>query len=172
MIVGSSKGTTFQTKLGDVICNALVDTGASRSCISESFYRKLNLPPFKALCRTNVRSATGSNLVPLGIVTCSFILGTENISTEVIVCKHLVRPLILGEDFFRRNQIGIYYSELGKCILECKQQELVSSIELEGNPTLVTRKHVTIPGRTLAMMNVRSKVNCYHTEKMYKSTLY
>ena len=115
----------------------------------------------------NVRSATGNNLVPLGIVTCSFILGTENFSTEVIVCKHLVRPLILGEDFLRRSQIGIYYSELGKCILECKQQELVSSIELEGNPTLVTRKQVTILGRTLAVMHVRSTVNCYHTGKMY-----
>ena len=105
VIVGSSKGTTFQTKIGDVICNDLVDTGASRSCISESFYRKLNLPPFKTLCRVNVRSVTGSNLVPLGIVTCSFILETENSFTEVIVCKHLVRPLILGEDFLRRNQI-------------------------------------------------------------------
>ena len=114
VIIGSSKGTTFQTKIGDVIYYALVDTGASRSCISESFYRKLNLPPFKALCRTNVRSATGSNLVLL--VTCSFILGTENFSTEGIIGKHLVRPLILGEDFLRRNQIDIYYLELGKCI--------------------------------------------------------
>ena len=60
----------------------------------------------------NVRSATGSNLVPLGMATCSFILGTENFSTEVIVCKHPVRSLILGEDFLRRSQIGIYYSEL------------------------------------------------------------
>ena len=54
VIVGSSKGTTFPTKIGDVVCNALVDTEASRFCISESFYRQLNLPPFKALCRTNV----------------------------------------------------------------------------------------------------------------------
>ena len=118
VIVGSSKGTTFLTKIGDVVCNALVDTGASRSCISKSFYRQLNLPPFKALCRTNMWSAMGSNLVPLGLVRSSFILGTERFSTKVIVCKHLVRPLILGEDFLRNNQIGIYYSELGKCILE------------------------------------------------------
>ena len=48
-----------------------------------------------------------------------------------------------------------------------KQQELVSSIELEGNPTIVTRKQDIIPGRTLAMMNVRSTVNYYHTGKMY-----
>ena len=103
VIVGSSKGTTFPTKIEDIICNAPVDTGTSRSCISESFYTKLNLPPFKTLCRTNVRSASGSNLVPLGMVTCSFILGTENFSTEVIVCKHLFRPLILGDDFLSRN---------------------------------------------------------------------
>ena len=47
-IVGSSKGTTFPTKIGYVVCNALVYTGASRSCISENFYRQLNLPPFSS----------------------------------------------------------------------------------------------------------------------------
>ena len=167
VIIGSSKGTTSQTKIGNVICNALGDTGASGSCISERFYRKLNLQSFKALCKTNVRSTTGSNIVPLGIVNCLFTLGTESFSTEVIVCKHLVRSLILGEDFLGRNQIGIYYSELGKCILEHRQQELISSIELEGTPILVIKSQVKIPGRTLGVINVRSTVNCYHTGKMY-----
>ena len=109
VIVGSSKGTTFPTKIGDIICNVLIDMGASRSRISESFYRQLNLPSFKALCRTNIWSGTGSNLFPLGIVKCSFTLGSESFTTEGIVRKHLVRPPILGEDFLRRNRIGIYY---------------------------------------------------------------
>ena len=91
----------------------------------------------------------------------------ESFSTKVIVWKHLVRPLILGEDFLRKNQIGIYYSELGKCILELRQQELVSSIELESNPTLVARNHTIIPGRTLVVLNVKSRVNCLHTGKLY-----
>ena len=167
MIVGPSKGMTFLTKIENIICNALVDREPSKSCISESFYRQLNLPPFKELCRTNVRSATGSNLTPLGIVTCSFVLGPESFSTKMIVCKHLIRALIFGEDFLQRNQIGIYYSKLGKCILECEQQELVFLIELESNPALITRKQVIIPTRTLAVLNVRSTVNCYHTGKLY-----
>ena len=62
-----------------------------------------------------------------------------------------MRPLILGEDFLRNNQIGIYYSEIGKCILEQRHQELVSAVEMQGSPTLVSSKQMRIPGRTLAV---------------------
>ena len=51
-----------------------------------------------------------------------------------------MRPLILGEDFLQNNQIGIYYSEIGKCILEQRHQELVSAVEMQGSPTLVSFK--------------------------------
>ena len=45
---------------------------------------------------------------------------------------------------------------------------MVSSIELESNPTLVTRTQTIIPGRTLAVLNVMSTVNCLHTWKLYE----
>ena len=32
---------TFPTKIGTSICNALIDTGATKSCISEEFYQHL-----------------------------------------------------------------------------------------------------------------------------------
>ena len=79
VVIRTSKGTTFPTKVGDLVCNALVDTGASRSCISEGFYQKLKLPPIRSLYRTAVRLATGSSLVPLGIVPCTFTLGNKTI---------------------------------------------------------------------------------------------
>ena len=44
---------------------------------------------------------------------------------------------------------------------------MVSSIELESNPTLVTRTQIRIPGRTLAILNVNSTVNFLHTGKLY-----
>ena len=85
--------------------------------MSETLYQQLDLPPLKLLQRTTVRSASGSSLAPVGMVKCMFTLGDQMFSTEFIVCKHLMRPLILGEDFLRQNQIGIYYSEIGKCVL-------------------------------------------------------
>ena len=43
VIIGLEQGTIFPTKMGTTVCNALIDTGATRCCISEEFYRKLQL---------------------------------------------------------------------------------------------------------------------------------
>ena len=41
VIIGSEQGTTFPTKMGTTVCNALIDTGATRCCISEEYYIKI-----------------------------------------------------------------------------------------------------------------------------------
>ena len=41
VIIGTEQGTTFPTKIGTSMCNALIDTGATRSCISEKYYQNL-----------------------------------------------------------------------------------------------------------------------------------
>ena len=46
-----------------------------------------------------MRSATGSNLIPLGLINCSFEFGQVKFNGDFIVCKSLTRPLILGRDF-------------------------------------------------------------------------
>ena len=45
VIIGAEQGTTFPTRIGTSMCNALIDTGATRSCISEKYYQ--NLPTTK-----------------------------------------------------------------------------------------------------------------------------
>ena len=37
-------GAAFPVTIAGVNCNALIDTGATRSCISETFYNQLMLP--------------------------------------------------------------------------------------------------------------------------------
>ena len=66
VIIGSEQGTTFPTKIGTTMCNALIDTGATRSCMSEKYYKKLHLAKIHLLQNINVKSATGSNLAPIG----------------------------------------------------------------------------------------------------------
>ena len=78
------------------MCNALIDISATRSCMSEKYYRKLHLAKVCVLQNINVRSVTGSNLAPLGIVDCTFELGKAKFRSDFIVCKNLTRPLILG----------------------------------------------------------------------------
>ena len=41
VVIGSEQGTTFPTKVGTTLCNALTDTCATRSCMSKTYYRKL-----------------------------------------------------------------------------------------------------------------------------------
>ena len=64
VVIGSEQGTTFPTKVGTTMCNALIDTSATRSCMSEKYYRKLQLNEICLLQNIHVRSATGSNLSP------------------------------------------------------------------------------------------------------------
>ena len=75
VVLVSEQGTTFPTKIGTSACNALIDTGATRSCISEKYFQNLPLTKAHFIQNISVRSATGSNLVPIGIVHCTFELG-------------------------------------------------------------------------------------------------
>ena len=44
VIIGTEQGTMFSTKIGTSMCNALIDTGATKkSCISEKYYQSLSL---------------------------------------------------------------------------------------------------------------------------------
>ena len=87
------------------MCNALIDTGATRSCISEKYYQNLPSTKICHLRNVSVRSATGSNLTSLGM--CSFELGKIRFNNELIVCRNLTRPLILGNDFLVQNHITV-----------------------------------------------------------------
>ena len=90
VVIGSEQGTTLPTKIGTTVCNALIDTSATRCCISEEYYRKLQLTKIHLLQNVNVRSATGSNLFPIGLVNCTFVLG-DTFNCDFIVCRNLNR---------------------------------------------------------------------------------
>ena len=72
------------------------------------------------------------------------------------MCKNLTRPLILGRDFLIQNHIAVRYSDNGKCILDHQQQELVVAMDMEIRPYLSLTSSVSIPGRTLAVVQVNN----------------
>ena len=79
VIIGTEQRTTFPTKIGNSMCNALIDTGATSSCISEKYHQHLPSTKIHHMKNISVRSATGSNLTPLGMINCSFELGKNKI---------------------------------------------------------------------------------------------
>ena len=159
VIIGTEQGTTFPTKIRTSICNALIDTGAMKSCISERYYQQLPTIQMHKLNHVSVRSATSSNLTPLGIIYCSFELGKITFNNNLIVCRNLTHPLILGRDFLIQHNITVRYAVDGKCILDYQQQELIASIDIENKPQLYMTHSVEIPGRTLAIVCVHNNLN-------------
>ena len=105
-----------------------------------------------------VRSASGSNLAPTGFTTCKVTLGNKTFENDLIVCKHLMRPLILGRDFVYENELKVFYAENGDCKLECKNEELIATVDLENELALSLKGGVTIPPRNIAVLNVSN--NC------------
>ena len=121
VIIGTEQGTTFPTKICTSMCNALIDTGATKSCISEKYFQQLPSMKIQHLKNIIVKSATGINLTPLDMINCSFKLGKIRFNSNLIVCKNLTRPPILGRDFLMQNHITVQYAEDGKCILDYQQ---------------------------------------------------
>ena len=150
------------------MCNALIDTGATRCCMSEKYYKKLQLAKIQFLQNINVRSATGSNLTPIRLVNCTFELEGTKFSSDFIVCKNLTRPLILGRDFLIRNHVSVRYSENGKCILDYKQQELVASLSVENKPKLSLANPMTLPRRFLAVVYVNNNLKPEQSGQLYE----
>ena len=95
VIIGTEQGTTFPTKIGTSMCNALIDTGATKSCISERYYQQFPSTKMQCLKNISVKSAMGSNLTPLGVIHCSVELGKLKFNSNLIVCRNLTRLLIL-----------------------------------------------------------------------------
>ena len=162
------QGTTFPTKIGTSICNALIDTSATKSCISERYYQQLSDVWMQKLHHISVRSATGSNLTPLGIIHCSFELGKISFTNSLIVCRDLTRPLILGRDFLLQYHITVRYAANGRCILDYQQQELIASIDIENKPQLYMTHTVVILGRTLAIVSVHNNLDPKQSGSLYE----
>ena len=148
--------------------NALIDTGATKSCISERYYQQLPSTKMQKLKNISVKSATGSNLTPLGMIHCSFELGKMKFNSNLIVCRNLTRPLILGRDFLLQHHITVRYAADGKCILDYQQHELVASIDMEDKPQLNMTHSITIPGRTLAIICVYNNLDPNQSGSLYK----
>ena len=116
----------------------------------------------------SVRSATGSNLTPFGVIHYSFKLGKITFNNSLIVCRNLTQPLILGRDFLLQHNITVRYIADGKCILDYQQQELIASIDIENKPKLYMTLTVDIPGRTLAIVCIHNNLNPKQSGSLYE----
>ena len=110
--------------------------------------------------KLQIRTASGSSLCPTGTITCDFKLGKQTFSFKFIICRGLNRPCILGLDFLRKYKIGIGWSPTEKFQLDLHQQVLVKSVKVYmSGPMLQTRQCITIPSRSLMVLNAKATID-------------
>ena len=102
------------------------------------------------------------------MIRCSFELGKIRFNSNLILCKNLTRPLILGRDFLMQNHITVRYAKDGKCILDYQQHELIASIDVEDKPHLNMTHSVTLPGRTLAIVCIYNNLDANQSGCIYE----
>ena len=107
-------------------------------------------------------------MTPLGLINCSFELGNIRFNNELIVCRNLTRPLILGRDFLIQNHITIQYADDGKCILEYQQHELVAAIDIEEKTHLNLTYSVSLPGRSIAIICTYNNLDPNQSGSIYE----
>ena len=173
VMLNLDQGAVIPTTVQNKICNTLIDTGATRSCISEEFYEKIETTQLQSLYGLNVVSASGEDILPIGMVTCKFKIQNTPFEHNFIVCKRIRRPMILGLDFLRRHRIGTTWSDKGKFSLQKSNQILIESIEEffgDDKPKLKTKSVVEIPARSLVVIHARVNIPPEHCERLFEAT--
>ena len=67
-----------------------------------------------------------------------------------------------------KNQITVRYAENGKCILNFQQEEMVATLDITNSPQLKTSTSVLLPGRTLAVIQIKSELKPEQTGQVYE----
>ena len=94
--------TTFPVCIQDKEINALLDTGAEKSCMSIDMFAKLKLS-INAGKTPKLTNASGKDMKTHGVMTVEFKMGNTIFVQDFVVCEDLVRPIIIGRDFTVSN---------------------------------------------------------------------
>ena len=163
VVIGKEEKALIPAKIQQKKCKALIDTGASRSCMSEKNYYELQLPPLSELFAVKVTSATGTPIKVLGVIKCPVILGNEQYTHTFMVCRNIRRLMILGIDFLRKYRIGTNWTEEGQFQINTPSMETIEAIKVyHKGPTVKITKKRKIPARTLVVLEGRTKLKRYH----------
>ena len=146
-------GTTFPVCIQDKEVNALLDTGAEKSCMSIDMFAKLKLS-INAGKTPKLRNASGKDMKTHGVMTAKFKMGNTIFVQDFIVCEDLVRPIIIGRDFTVNNSIGVIWTRQGTKKVMQDDKVVIEVEEPVRDKTLSTTRRVAIPPRQCAILEL------------------
>ena len=162
------KGALIPVEIGITSPAALVDTGATCSCLSGAQYLEMGQCPFTALCKGTVQATTGGYMQPLGFLECSVKIQERVYQHKFIVCQNMVSAVILGIDFLRKFDIRISWRDQGQIKLKEGTNDLIHSISEAVHYPVSLSKDVTVPPRTVASVVTLTDLPKPETKIMYK----
>ena len=156
IILGKETGTMFPISVQDKEVNALLDTGAEKSCMSMDMFARLKLPLNVAKV-PKLRNASGRDIETHGVMKTKFKMGNTIFIQEFVVCDNLVRPIIIGRDYIVNNFIGIAWTKQGTKKVTKDDKIVIEIEEPMRKKTLTTTRKVTIPPRSYAVFDVKGE---------------
>ena len=144
--------------------NALMDTGATKSCMNYNTAYKLGKDHIKTFNTMQVVGTDGSDLGVIGTLQCKITIGDIEVDQTFIVCQHLRRNVILGTDFAKANQAGVSWMRQGTRVLSIKGIARLEVEEDELGIPVTTKYHVKVPPRYSAVFEINLHRNCEGTK--------
>ena len=88
---------------------ALIDSGAAVSCISEEFFKHIpsQKPPLQNSSIQHIQGVSGQTLLVCGEITVPVVFNRFTIHHTFQVIRNLSRPLIIGVDFLAEHKASI-----------------------------------------------------------------
>ena len=146
-------GTTFLVCIQDKEINALLDTGAEKSCMSIDMLAKLKLS-INAGKTPKLRNASGKDMKTHGVMTDKIKMGNTIFVQDFVVCEDLVRPIIIGTDFTVSNFIGVIWTRQGMKKVMQDDRVVIEVEEPVRGKILSTTRRVAIPLRQHAILEL------------------
>ena len=161
--MGKETGTTFPVNVQDKQVNALLDTGAEKSCMSMDLFGRLKLS-LNASKVPKLRNASGRDMVTHGVTMVKFQMRNTIFSQEFVVCNDLVQPMIIGRDFTVNNFIGIAWTRQGTKKIMQDDKLVIEIEEPMRRRTLISTRKVATPPRSYAVFHLE----CEELEGKYE----
>ena len=129
---------------------ALLDSGASTSCLSWNFFKTLKTDHSKlSKISTNYTSATGQDLITVGFAWIETLVLGKTLPVRYVIIRNLTEEAILGLDFLEKNRATVDFGKrsiklldtynvrvLTDAYIQPYSQKIVSAEILDAGPSL------------------------------------
>ena len=152
---GKKQGTTFKIDTDGYVFSCLFDSGAEISCINMETVATLGLLSKITDSSVTVNTASGQNMDVAGDIHVMFKMGKSySFTHRLVVCKHLSRPFILGEDFLCKHHMTLGWAPGKKRTLGYLSEIIAIASQEVSNEPLVLRSSIRIPARNCAVVPI------------------